>query len=46
MNRHSLTYVDLHPEPVKPASRWPDIAWAVVCLAVFALIGVLLAWRG
>jgi len=23
-----------------------EIIWAVVCLAVFAYIGVLLAWRG
>jgi hypothetical protein len=23
-----------------------EILWAIVCLAVFAYIGVLLAWRG
>lgn len=44
MNRHSLTYIDLHPQALeKPKSEWP---WAIAALAVFALIGVLLAWRG
>ena len=46
MNRHSLHYIDIHPQPVKHTSHWPDIALAIVCLAIFALIGVLLAWRG
>jgi len=23
-----------------------DILWAIACMAVFAFIGVLLAWRG
>jgi len=43
MNRHSLTYIDMHPEAIKPARTWPH---ALACLAVFALIGVMLAWRG
>lgn len=44
MNKHSLTYIDMHPEPVKPE---PSGFWHVlVCLAIFALIGVMLAWRG
>lgn len=44
MNKHSLTYIDMHPAPVK---REPSTAWDVLaCVAVFALIGVMLAWRG
>lgn len=44
MNKHQLTYIDLHPEPVTPE---PATIWHVLaCVAVFALIGVMLAWRG
>lgn len=44
MNRHNLTYIDLHPAPVKRERRdWPHIVAAVV---VFAAVGALLAWRG
>lgn len=44
MNKHQLTYIDLHPQPVRESSR--EWLWAVATVAVFALIGVLLAWRG
>lgn len=44
MNRHTLRYIDLHPQPVKTArAEWP---WAIGCVIIFAAIGVLLAWRG
>jgi hypothetical protein len=43
MNRHQLTYIDMHPQPVTHKRDWP---WVVATVAVFALIGVLLAWRG
>jgi hypothetical protein len=43
MNRHQLTYIDMHPQPVTPKRDW---LWAVATVVVFALIGVLLAWRG
>ena len=44
MNRHQLTYIDMHPQAIeKPRAEWP---WALAALAVFAAIGILLAWRG
>ena len=43
MNKHQLTYIDMHPQAIKPTREWP---WAVATVVVFALIGVLLAWRG
>jgi hypothetical protein len=43
MNKHQLTYIDMYPQPVTRGREWP---WAVATVAVFALIGVLLAWRG
>lgn len=44
MKTHELKYLDLHPQPLeKPKADWP---WAIATLAIFALIGVLLAWRG
>jgi len=43
MNKHQLTYIDMYPQAIKPTREWP---WAVATVVVFALIGVLLAWRG
>lgn len=43
MNKHQLTYIDMHPDAIKP-ERTP---WAAVAaIAAFAAIGLLLAWRG
>lgn len=44
MNRHSLTYIDMHPQPIEREPR--QTLWVIATLAVFAGIGVLLAWRG
>ena len=39
MNRHQLTYIDMHPQAIeKPRAEWP---WALAALAVFAAIGIL-----
>jgi hypothetical protein len=44
MNKHRLHYIDMHPQPIKPEPRqWPA---ALAAAAVFAAIGVMLAWRG
>ena len=44
MSRHNLHYIDLYPQALeKPRAEWPR---ALAALAVFAFIGVLLAWRG
>ena len=44
MKTHELKYLDLHPQALeKPRAEWP---YAIATLAIFALIGVLLAWRG
>lgn len=37
MNRHSLTYIDLHPEPVQTAEPHPLAIWAGAALALLAL---------
>lgn len=37
MNRHSLTYIDLHPEPLKTAEPSP---LAIVAGAVLALLAL------
>ena len=37
MNRHSLTYIDLHPEPVNTAEPSPLAIWAGAALALLAL---------
>ena len=36
MNRHSLTYIDLHPQPVQPEPH-PLAIWAGAALALLAL---------
>lgn len=36
MNRHQLTYIDLHPEPIE---REPS-GFAIVCGAAFALVAL------
>lgn len=48
MNRHTLRYIDLHPQPVKPRRTRPDSQWpwAIGCVIIFAAIGIMLAWRG
>ena len=43
MPDHKLTYVDIHPEAIKPEKEWP---YKIATVVVFAAIGVLLAWRG
>lgn len=42
--RYQLTYIDMHPAPVKrePGGFW----WVLACVVVFASWGVMLAWRG
>ena len=40
---HQLTYIDLHPQSIKPRRDWLA---AIACVAIFAAIGVMLAWRG
>lgn len=37
MNRHSLTYIDLHPESVKTDEPHPVLIWAGAALALLAL---------
>ncbi len=40
MNRHQLTYIQLHPQAIKPRREWRDVATAIViglALAVGAL---------
>ena len=41
MYHHRITYT---PEPAE--SKTKQVLTAVACFAVFAFIGVLLAWRG
>lgn len=43
MSRHQLNYIDLHPQSIKPRRDWRA---AIACVAIFAAIGVMLAWRG
>lgn len=38
-------YTSVHPMAHRN-SRWASIGYAAACIAVFAAIGVLLAWRG
>ena len=38
MNRHQLTYIDLHPEPVKPEPS----TFAIWCGAALLIAGVYL----
>jgi len=40
---HKLTYVDMHPEAIKPVKEWH---YQIAAVVVFAAIGVLMAWRG
>jgi len=37
VNRHSLTYIDLHPEPVDTREPSPLMIWAAAAFALFAL---------
>ena len=37
MNRHSLTYIDLHPQPVQTDEPHPLAIWAGAALALLAL---------
>lgn len=37
MNRHQLTYIDLHPEPVKTDEPHPVLIWGGAALALLAL---------
>lgn len=37
MNRHSLHYIDLHPEPLKAEEPSPLMIWAGAAFALFAL---------
>ena len=37
MNRHNLTYIDLHPEPVDTREPSPLMIWAGASFALFAL---------
>jgi hypothetical protein len=37
MNRHALTYIDLHPEPVDTREPSPLMIWAGAAFALFAL---------
>lgn len=46
MTRHQLTYIDMHPQPIEHVRPWVAYLVFGATLAVFALIGVLLAWRG
>lgn len=52
MTRHQLTYIDMHPAPVKRDWLGEILGWfaAIGCILatslVFACWGVMLAWRG
>ena len=37
MNRHSLTYIEMYPEPVKTDEPHPLAIWAGAALALLAL---------
>lgn len=39
---HKLTYIQLHPQALKPArAEWP---YALACVVLFAAIGAMLAY--
>ena len=37
MNRHSLTYIEMYPEPVKTDEPSPLMIWAGAAFALFAM---------
>lgn len=41
MNRHELTYIDLHPEPIKPKTTFGDVCAALTFAGLIALPFVL-----
>lgn len=42
-HNHQLTYIDMHPQSLQPRRQWRHM---LAALAIFAAIGILLAWRG
>jgi hypothetical protein len=40
MNRHALTYIDLHPEPVNTAEPSPLAIWAGAAVCALTVWGV------